>query len=697
MNAPQLIELTGKQYHLVLIVPLNCAWRMIGVDRVLMLGFVGRAPSHGYNRLDHGIVVLILGQELWVALMTALWLVAFIHYQMPPIPLAALVLILRHCRVFEAFPDFIFKLLDLEVSGALETLREIRDPMTINPIDLSSSERTASAVSERGRSGEASSASVNCSRADLEDVTPKMRPEGVKSPETIVDAFESIPPAEAEQGVPPALECRHEAKYIVSILNGCKVEKLWSTYKFPVSMSYRVPGSEDRACLPRPGEITVYESALSGGLRLCGFVASCYRWGEDLTPEDFFYCYKVTDCERSGWYYFSAREGQPAMVSGFPASHKRWKEKFFFVYGEGMEIAHWEVTNDQTPRIPREWGKPARIPVLEDQARTNRVERVRGHPVTDWAFLVRDENQNAIMGFDKRNLGGTGKKKFEEMEKAKAAGERPSKRRRPVVGGKSADGQINKVPAVSSPMGALAPSITQVPAQISEQEASVPPLTSEAPSQPEQPIEPFIMEDMQAAWKRMLQFISFDDVIPLNDWTNAQLTKSMNHDALKLHVKALCLSTRLKTKASEGAQKGKVIESLTKTNEDLEKQLKAAEGFKEAAEVEKSAALNDAAELKKKNKDLISEVETFEAVKASLVSRVAELEEQLKAVQEKDGIAFQEEINEAYLDGFIDAKVAAKELFPDLDFSALKPADDTVSQAVGGDQNPIVEEDDAQS
>ncbi|GFS31823.1 hypothetical protein Acr_00g0019380 [Actinidia rufa] len=473
--------------------------------------------------------------------------------------------------------------------------------MTINPIDLSSSERTASAVSERGRSGEASSASVNCSRADLEDVTPKMRPEGVKSPETIVDAFESIPPAEAEQGVPPALECRHEAKYIVSILNGRKVEKLWSTYKFPMSMSYRVPGSEDRACLPRPGEITVYESALSRGLRFpiappirgvlgkCGLapgqllpnswriLTGCAAlWpaatdgGEDLTPEDFFYCYKVTDCERSGWYYFSAREGQPAMVSGFPASHKRWKEKFFFVYGEGMEIAHWEVTNDQTPRIPREWGKPARIPVLEDQARTNRVERVRGHPVTDWAFLVRD--QNAIMGFDKRNLGGTGKKKFEEMEKAKAAGERPSKRRRPVVGGKSADGQINKVPAVSSPMGALASSITQVPAQISEQEAG-------------------------AAWKRMLQFISFDDVIPLNDWTNAQLTKSMNHDALK----------------------------------------------------------------------------------------------------EKDGTASQEEINEAYLDGFIDAKVAAKELFPDLDFSALKPADDTVSQAVSGDQNPIVEEDDAQS
>ncbi|GFZ05569.1 hypothetical protein Acr_17g0011410 [Actinidia rufa] len=105
-------------------------------------------------------------------------------------------------------------------------------------------------------------------------------------------------------------------------------------------------------------------------------------------------------------------------------------------------------------------------------------------------------------------------------------------------------------------------------------------------------------------------------------------------------------------KASEGSQKGKVIESLTKTNEDLEKQLKAAEGFNEAAEAEKSTMLNEVDELKKKNEDLISEAQAFEAVKASLVSRVAKLDEQLK--------------------------VAAKALFPDLDFSALKPAEDTL-------------------
>ena len=81
---------------------------------------------------------------------------------------------------------------------------------------------------------------------------------------------------------------------------------------------------------------------------------------EYLTPEDFFYYYKVTASEGSGWYYFSTREGQPTLISGLPSSHKRWKEKFFFVYGEGVEIAQWKEVTDQTPRISGEWGKPGR-------------------------------------------------------------------------------------------------------------------------------------------------------------------------------------------------------------------------------------------------------------------------------------------------------------------------------------------------
>ncbi|GFY85696.1 hypothetical protein Acr_04g0004340 [Actinidia rufa] len=513
----------------------------MGIDRVPRFRLRGSCPHHGFNCPTYGIVVLISGREPRDALMTVFWQFALaLHLKSA--------LILRHCRVFEAFPDFIFKTLDLEVSRAFEILREIGDPRIMNPIDLSSSsEHTASAVSERGRSGEASSSSMNYSTVDLEDVTPK--------------------------GVLPALECRHESKNIASILDGRRVERLWFAYQFLTSGSFEEVWASFRTTLAK---LVAY---IDGCAAL--WPAATNR-EEDLTSEDFFCCYKVTDYEGSGWYYFSVQEGQFAMVSSLLASHKRWKEKFFFVYREGMEISHWEVMNDQIP---------SRLPVLEDQARTNRVERVRGHPVID---------------------------------------------------------RTTKVPAVSPSTGALAPPITQTLAQTFGQGASILPLTLEVPSQSEQPIEPLIVEDMQAAWKRMLQFISFDDVVPLNDWTNTQLTKSMNHDALKLHVKAMCLSTHLKTKASEGAQKGKVNKSLTKTNEDLEK--------------------------------------------------VAELEEQLKAMQEKDGTSFQEEINEAYLDGFIDAKVAAKSLFPDLDFSALKPADDTVSQAIGGgDQNPIVEEDDAQS
>ncbi|XP_057502832.1 uncharacterized protein LOC130786555 [Actinidia eriantha] len=120
-------------------------------------------------------------------------------------------------------------------------------------------------------------------------------------------------------------------------------------------------------------------------------------------------------------------------------------------------------------------------------------------------------------------------------------------------------------------------------------------------------------------------------------------------------------------------------------------------------EAEKFAFLNEVADFKKKNEDLASEALAFVAEEGSLVSRVIELKDQLKVAQGKvvlkfkAGVTFQEEGNEAYLDGFIDAKVAAKVLFPDLDFFALKPVDDIVSQAIGEVQTTIVEEDNPQS
>ena len=93
--------------------------------------------------------------------------------------------------------------------------------------------------------GEASTASVAYSGADIEDVTEEVRSERARSPVAIVDAF-GVPEVEAEAAEEPSDPvCWHEARHIASILDGEKVRKLWSAYQFPESMSYRVPGPNE--------------------------------------------------------------------------------------------------------------------------------------------------------------------------------------------------------------------------------------------------------------------------------------------------------------------------------------------------------------------------------------------------------------------------------------------------------------------
>ena len=76
------------------------------------------------------------------------------------------------------------------------------------------------------------------------------------------------------------------------------------------------------------------------------------------------------------------------------------------------------------------------------------------------------------------------------------------------------------------------------------------------------------------------------------------------------------------------------------------------------------------AELKRKNEELTTEAQAFEAIKVDFTTRVVKLEEQLKAAQEKAveefraRVAFQDEVGKAYMEGFVDAKVTAKKLFP---------------------------------
>lgn len=150
--------------------------------------------------------------------------------------------------------------------------------------------------------------------------------------------------------------------------------------------------------------------------------------------------------------------------------------------------------------------------MLEDKSRKKWVARVRDHPVNYWAPLVADETLaeyllgpdpsikalraemsesgmitaivvlskrtnscfvyftelDTTIGFDKRNMGTVAKKKFEEMERATAAGERTSKCPRLSAVGKTTEVPADRVPAAVGPSkGAQAPSTAQAVGQTS--------------------------------------------------------------------------------------------------------------------------------------------------------------------------------------------------------------------------------------
>lgn len=171
---------------------------------------------------------------------------------------------------------------------------------------------------------------------------------------------------------------------------------------------------------------------------------------------------------------------------------------------------------------------------------------------------------------------------------------------------------------------------------------------------------------------------------------------------MQAHCKALALTTRLKAKSSEVVKKGDVITALTASNSELEKKLHEAEEALATSEAEKTAVMDEVEGLKKKNEELSSDAQTSEGIRVSLESRIAELEDKLKTASEvaiRDFRASQEyndEHGEAYMEGFVDAKLVAKKLFPDLDLSELKPVDDTMSIAPE-DEEETREVDDAQS
>lgn len=73
-----------------------------------------------------------------------------------------------------------------------------------------------------------------------------------------------------------------------------------------------------------------------------------------MTVNDFLCCYLVKMSEPGFWFFQAWDDRQ--IVFTLPISVKRWKEKFFFVSGEGWEYQETEVVGPVTLGINLDWG-----------------------------------------------------------------------------------------------------------------------------------------------------------------------------------------------------------------------------------------------------------------------------------------------------------------------------------------------------
>lgn len=75
-----------------------------------------------------------------------------------------------------------------------------------------------------------------------------------------------------------------------------------------------------------------------------------------MTVNDFL-CYYALKMSEPGFWYFQARDDHQ-IVFRLPTLVKRWKEKFFFISGEGWEYQEAEVVGSVTLGINLVWGVP---------------------------------------------------------------------------------------------------------------------------------------------------------------------------------------------------------------------------------------------------------------------------------------------------------------------------------------------------
>ncbi|KAI8529995.1 hypothetical protein RHMOL_Rhmol11G0019600 [Rhododendron molle] len=160
-------------------------------------------------------------------------------------------------------------------------------------------------------------------------------------------------------------------------------------FSIPSSVTLRKPSELERAYSYVENETCIYVGALEGGLRLPfpavarevlsflglapgQIVPNSWRlligcaalWGAmsdgitPLTKGPFLNQFLIKEAPGgTGWYYFTKRPGGGELITDLLNVHKNWKDKFFFVGGDGWELPSWEI-GSYTQRVHNRRGEP---------------------------------------------------------------------------------------------------------------------------------------------------------------------------------------------------------------------------------------------------------------------------------------------------------------------------------------------------
>ncbi|GFS45589.1 hypothetical protein Acr_00g0096950 [Actinidia rufa] len=171
-----------------------------------------------------------------------------------------------------------------------------------------------------------------------------------------------------------------------NVMTQAELDKLGSTYSFPLGIRLRIPGDGETILSARQGEVAFYEAAFQAGLRLpihptireilvhyniCPAQLSPNAWRSvicslviwrhfkrHMSCDEFRYLYSLSPLPDSGWFYFKARPDKN-LLRGSPSNVKGWKTRFFFASGDEWEFPSSTAASN-TLRVPKSWGRQGR-------------------------------------------------------------------------------------------------------------------------------------------------------------------------------------------------------------------------------------------------------------------------------------------------------------------------------------------------